>query len=112
MRWFAGILLLLLLLLLGLQYRLWIGDGSLAEIRSLRDEIAVQRTELEQLRARNQTLAAEVLDLQEGLDAVEERARSELGMIREGELFLQIIEEPAGAAPQVPAPPAAADRGP
>jgi len=92
MRWFIG---LLLLLLLALQYRLWTGDGSLAEVQSLQDEISAQKAELEQLRARNQVLEAEVIDLHEGLDALEELARSELGMIKRGEIFLQVIEEPA-----------------
>jgi len=101
MRWFIGLLLLLLLVL---QYHLWTDDGSLAEARALRDEIGAQKAELEQLRARNHVLEAEVLDLQEGLDALEERARSELGMIKRGELFLQVIEEPAEATPQTPAP--------
>jgi len=100
MRWFAGIL---LLLLLGLQYRLWAGEGSLAEVRALRDEISAQKAELKQLRARNRILEAEVLDLHKGLDALEERARSELGMIKQGELFLQIIEESAKATPRKPA---------
>jgi len=109
MRWFAG---LLLLLLLGLQYRLWVGDGGLAEVRALRDRIDAQQTELEQLRARNRTLEAEVLDLSGGVEALEERARSELGMIKDGELFLQIIEGPVGQAPPKSAPPAAMDRGP
>lgn len=109
MHWFAAIL---LLLLVGMQYRLWTGDGSVAEVRALRDEIATQRTELEQLRARNRVLEAEILDLQEGLEALEERARSELGMIKDGELFLQILEEPAAGTPRKPAPPAATDRGP
>ncbi len=106
MRWFAG---LLLLLLLALQYRLWTGNGSLTEVQALRDKLNAQKSELEQLRARNQVLEAEVLDLQEGLDALEERARSELGMIKRGELFLQVIEEPTDSAPasgtlQTPAP--------
>lgn len=103
MRWFAG---LLVLVLLGLQYRLWVGDGSLAEVRKLRDEIEAQKAELTRLRARNQVLEAEVLDLHEGLEALEERARSELGMIKEGELFLQIVEEPDEheAAPQAETP--------
>ncbi len=107
MRWLAGIL---LLLLLALQYRLWIGDGSLAEVRVLRDEISAQKVELAELRARNQVLEAEVLDLQEGLDALEERARSELGMIKRGELFLQVIEEPADDSPRKPASPAAGQK--
>lgn len=91
MRWLAGIL---LLVLLGLQYRLWVGDGSLAQVQSLREEISAQKAELKQLRARNQAMEAEVQDLREGLDAMEERARSELGMIKQGELFLQVIEDP------------------
>lgn len=90
MRWLAGIL---LLTLLGLQYRLWVGDGSLGEVQALRDEIAVQKVELKEMRARNQVMEAEVRDLHEGLDALEERARSELGMIKQGEMFLQVIEE-------------------
>jgi cell division protein FtsB len=119
MRWLAGAL---LLSLIWLQYRLWVGDGSLAEVRALRVEIAAQQEELAQLRARNQALEAEVQDLHEGLDALEERARSELGMIKEGELFLQVIEEtekPGAGAParadevKVPAAPSAggADAG-
>jgi len=100
MHWLAGIL---LLVLLGLQYRLWVGDGSLAQVQSLREEVAAQRTELKGLRIRNQALEAEVQDLQDGLDALEERARSELGMIKDGELFLQVIERP-GRALEIIAP--------
>lgn len=91
MHWLAGIL---LLVLLGLQYRLWVGDGSLAQVQALREEIGAQKAELKQMQTRNQSLEAEVHDLREGLDALEERARSELGMIKQGELFLQVIEEP------------------
>lgn len=90
MRWLAGIL---LLVLLGLQYRLWVGDGSLAQVQALRQEIASEKDELKQLRTRNKVMEAEVQDLRVGLDALEERARSELGMIKQGELFLQVIEE-------------------
>jgi cell division protein FtsB len=97
MRWLAG---LLLLLLLGLQYRLWVGQGSLAELQALRDEIGSQKQELVQMQARNQTLEAEVQDLREGLDALEERARSELGMIKQGEMFLQVIGEPDDSEPE------------
>ncbi|OQX43248.1 MAG: hypothetical protein B0D83_01670, partial [Candidatus Sedimenticola endophacoides] len=75
----------LVLLLLVLQYRLWVGDGSLAEVHLLKREIAAQRDELATLRERNRALEAGVLDLKQGLQAIEERARSELGMIREGE---------------------------
>jgi len=84
-----GVLIVLLLLL---QYRLWVGEGSLAEVSNLKREIATQQQELAQLRQRNRALMAEVQDLKQGLTAVEERARSELGMIRKGETFYQIIE--------------------
>mgnify|MGYP001821541912 CR=1 FL=1 len=93
MRWLLGILILLLLLL---QYRLWVGEGSLAEVVSLQQEIARQRAELSRLEARNRALQAEVADLKEGLDALEERARSELGMIKQGEVFYQVIEPARG----------------
>ena len=93
------ILIVVLLLLLGwLQYRLWVGEGSLAEVAALRHEILAQGEEMEKLRTRNRRLQAEVEDLRQGQDALEERARSELGMIKEGEIFLQVIE------PQSPAP--------
>jgi cell division protein FtsB len=86
------LILLLLMLLVVLQYRLWVGEGSLAEVHGLKQEIAQQRAVLEKLRQRNRALQAEVLDLKKGLDAVEERARSELGMIKEGEIFYQVVE--------------------
>ncbi len=89
MRKIIGVLIVLLLLL---QYRLWVGEGSLAEVSNLKREIATQQQELAQLRQRNRALMAEVQDLKQGLTAVEERARSELGMIRKGETFYQIIE--------------------
>ena len=93
MRWVVAILLALLGFL---QYRLWVGEGSLAELHALRSEIAAQQAEIERLRARNRTLEAEVQDLQAGADALEERARSELGMIKQGEIFLQVIDPPNG----------------
>jgi len=95
MRW----LILVLLSLLGfLQYRLWVGEGSLAEVHLLQQEIARQQQDLDQVKERNRILAAEVLDLREGVDALEERARSELGMIKDGEIFLQVIDEPPKTA--------------
>jgi cell division protein FtsB len=93
MRWIAGILLVCILVL---QYRLWVGDGSLAEVQDLKEEIAAQKAELARLRSRNQALEAEVQDLRSGLDALEERARTDLGMIKQGETFLQVIEPPTG----------------
>ena len=89
MRIVIGILLLTLILL---QYRLWIGEGSLAEVHSLKREITAQKEELAGLRRRNDALQAEVDDLKQGLEAIEARARSELGMIRKGEVFYQIVE--------------------
>lgn len=82
---------LLVCLLAGLQFRLWIGDGSLAEVWSLRQAVKEQQAENERLSARNDALAAEVKDLKQGRSAVEERARTELGMIAEGETFFQIV---------------------
>jgi len=82
----------LLVLLLFLQYRLWVGEGSLAEVSSLKREIEEQARELVQLKDRNRALEAEVEDLRNGLEAVEERARSELGLVKDGEVFYQVIE--------------------
>jgi cell division protein FtsB len=96
MRWVV----LLLIVLLGLlQYRLWVGDGSLAELHALRAQIEDYRSEIERLQARNLALAAEVQDLKTGLEAIEDRARSELGMIQRGEVFLQVIEKPKDGGP-------------
>lgn len=83
---------ILVVLLLALQFRLWVGDGSLAEVARLKREIAEQSRENAEFRERNQILDAEVRDLKEGLEAVEERARRELGMIGPGETYFQIIE--------------------
>lgn len=97
MRWLNWLLVVLLVLL---QYRLWVGDGSLAEVWDLYQQVELQRTENERLNERNQALEAEVKDLKQGLEAIEERAREELGMIRDGETFYQIIEDPATADEQ------------
>ena len=94
MRWLIA---LLLAVLLGLQVRLWVGEGSFAEVFSLKHEIARQEEELERLRSRNRALQAEVDSLKQDLEAVEERARSDLGMIRDNEVFFQVLEPaPAG----------------
>lgn len=90
-----AILSILVVLLLLLQYKLWFGDGSITEVRELERAIEAQREENESLRQRNRALEAEVNDLKTGLDAIEERARSELGMIREGETFFRIVESQA-----------------
>ncbi len=86
-----GLTLLLLLLLCLLQYKLWIGNGSLTEVHHLQQTRNDLREDNQRLRERNESLAAEVMDLKHGQDALEERARSELGMIRSNETFYQII---------------------
>jgi cell division protein FtsB len=93
MRWLVWLLVVLFVLL---QYRLWVGDGSLAEVWDLYQQGELQKQENQRLRERNQALEAEVQDLKQGLDSIEERAREELGMIKDSETFYQIIEDPAG----------------
>jgi len=97
MRWLVWLLVVLLVLL---QYKLWVGDGSFVEVWDLYQQVEMQREENQQLRERNQALEAEVQDLKQGLGAIEERAREELGMIKEGETFYQIIEEPVATDKQ------------
>ena len=91
MKWFLSLLIVLLLLL---QYKLWVGDGGVPEVIHLQQEVEKQQQNKQQLEERNASLAAEVKDLKQGLDAIEERARSELGMIRKDERFYQIIKSP------------------
>jgi cell division protein FtsB len=81
----------LIALLIGLQYKLWVGDGSLSEIVQLSKELERQKGKLRLLEQRNSVLEAQVLDLQNGLDAFEEKARNDLGMIKQGETFIQLI---------------------
>ena len=79
----------------GLQYRLWFGDGSIAEVLKLRAAVEAQRQENERLDDRNRKLEAEVVDLknENSLESVEYRARRDLGMIGRDETFYQIIEQ-------------------
>ncbi|MGQ9426741.1 cell division protein FtsB [Gilvimarinus sp. F26214L] len=98
MKWLISALVVCLLLL---QYRLWIGDGSIAEVVQLQREIQAQEDEIERLRERNRILALEVQELKTGVSLIEERARSEMGMVKEGETFYMIVdgdetEKPAG----------------
>ena len=90
MRW---LILLLVILLLGLQYRLWIGQGSWAEITALKRELEKQSVINDGLRQRNKILETEIRDLKSGMDSVEERARSELGLIKENETFYLIVDK-------------------
>ncbi|NND45270.1 MAG: cell division protein FtsB [Xanthomonadales bacterium] len=91
MRVLAAILLLLFLLL---QFKLWFGDGGFRAVTQLEARVAAQAEENETLLQRNRELQAEVEDLRERLDAIEERARSELGLIKEGEEFYQVVPAP------------------
>lgn len=84
---------ILMLVLVALQYRIWFGDGSVQELWRLRGEAQSQSAEVLRLRNRNQALEAEVADLKKGLDAIEERARSELGMISNDETFYQFVRD-------------------
>lgn len=84
----------LLALGLLLQYPLWFGSGGIPAIWQLHREIDAQRAENQRFIERNRALAADVIDLKEGLEAIEERARAELGMIKKGETFFQVVEKP------------------
>ncbi len=103
MRWLA---LVFVVLIVALQYPMWLGKGGWLQVREYDRQLAAQREANAKLKARNDALDAEVRDLKTGTEAIEERARSELGMVRHDEVFFQI--EPAAA----PAPAPAAATGP
>ena len=90
MRWLN---ICLLLLLIGLQCRLWIGAGSWAQVAALNRDIEQQREHNERLINRNQLLEGEVISLKTGFEAIEERARNELGMLKQGETFYLIVDK-------------------
>ncbi len=94
MRWLT---LLLLTLIVLLQYPLWLGKGSWLRVWDLSRQIETQKEANAALKARNDALAAEVRDLKAGYAAIEERARNELGMIRQDEMFYQVVPRPSGA---------------
>lgn len=89
MRW---ILILLFIMLAALQYRLWIAQGSWADVAALERDLAEQKVLNDHLRSRNGVLEKEIRDLKTGLSGVEERARSELGLIKKDETFYLIVE--------------------
>jgi len=89
MKWLIAILICLLAIT---QYRLWIGEGSIAHRVELERKIKQQRAENARLQERNTVLALEVDELKSGLDAIEERAREQMGMIKEGETFFMIVD--------------------
>jgi len=88
MKWLASALLVVVVLL---QYRIWLSQDGVRELHRLETAVATQRTENDQLAERNRQLAAEVRDLKSGMGALEERARSDLGMIAGNETFYQVV---------------------
>jgi len=99
MKWLAAALAIAVILL---QYRVWLSEDGVRGVGRLRQAVAVQRAE------RNRQLAAEVRDLKTGLDALEERARSDLGMIARNETFYQVVPSPAPQTTHAPTRTAAA----
>jgi cell division protein FtsB len=88
MKWLTVALLIVVVLL---QYRIWLSEDGVRELRRLETAVAAQRAQNDQLGERNRQLAAEVRDLKNGMQALEERARSELGMIANNETFYQVV---------------------
>lgn len=93
LRWVA---LVLVILLIALQVHLWTGQGGLRDVWLLEKRVAEQKAENSQLKKRNETLSAEVEDLKHGDEAIEERARAELGLLKAGETFYQVVEPAPG----------------
>ncbi len=96
MRWVPLILVALILLL---QYPLWLGKGGWLKVWDLSRQIDAQKAENQKNRERNAVLDAEVRDLKQGTDAIEERARTELGLIRRDEVYFQVIGDQPASAP-------------
>lgn len=86
-------------LLAAVQVELWVGKGGVPRVMSLRSQVEAQQKVNAQAQARNERLAAEVRDLQEGLEMVEEKARTELGMVKPDEIYVQLTSQ---SAPRVP----------
>lgn len=99
---FPWVALALLVLIAALQLKLWTGTGGVPDVSRLRARIESQRAESDALRKRNAALEADVRDLKQAREAVEERARAELGMVKPGETFYQVIESAPAEAPAEP----------
>jgi len=93
------ITLILAVLLLLLQYPLWLGKGGWLKVHDLNRQVEAQQQVNQKIQIRNSSLDAEVRDLKQGTEAVEERARSELGMVKQGEIFFQVIGGQGTTAP-------------
>ena len=105
MKWLAAALAVAIVLL---QYRVWFSEDGVRQLGRLRQAVAVQGAENAQLAERNHQLAAEVRDLKTGLEALEERARSDLGIIAHNETFYQVVPAPPPQAARTPTRTAAA----
>jgi len=90
MKWLTVVLAILLLLL---QYQLWFGNGGLLRSWQMEERLAQQKADNAKLEERNKALEAEVRDLKHGIEAIEERARADLGMVKKDETFYQVVEE-------------------
>lgn len=99
------LIVVLLILIAALQYRLWLGDGGIREFHEIHQRIDELKQEGEQRKVRNAAVAADVRDLRDGIDAIEERARHELGMIKPGETYVQIYDTPSPHATPLPVTP-------
>ena len=89
-----ALLAILLLVLFALQFKLWFGEGGYRNVQRLAQRVEQQAQENELLAQRNRELQAEVEDLRQGMEAIEERARTELGLIKENEEFYQVVPAP------------------
>lgn len=92
------VILILIVLLALLQFKLWFGSGGWAQVQRLEERVEQQQQQNSDMLQRNAELQAEVIDLREKLDAVEERARQELGLIKPAEEFYQVVPPPPDAA--------------
>jgi cell division protein FtsB len=99
MKWLAAALALVIILL---QYRVWFSEDGVRELDRLERAVTAQRSENNQLTERNRQLGAEVRDLKTGMDALEERARSDLGMIASHETFYQVVPPPPSSTGSQP----------
>tara|TARA_B100000780_G_scaffold248888_1_gene194400 strand:+ start:467 stop:739 length:273 start_codon:yes stop_codon:yes gene_type:complete len=90
MKWLVG---LILVALMAMQYSLWWGQSGLLEVERLQEQITSQEAVNASLSERNQKLRAEVMDLKQGIDAIEERARHDLSMVKPKETFYQLVED-------------------
>jgi cell division protein FtsB len=96
LRWTCFVL---LVLLIALQVHLWAGQGGLRELWRIEQRVEGQKEANAQLKKRNDKLSAEVEDLKQGSEAIEERARAELGLLKPGETFYRVVDPDAGSAP-------------